>query len=545
MKAESPAMPQSTQPSARILIVEDDELDAELLQETLKTAACPGLELTVAGKIGDALRLLDENRFDVILSDLSLPDCGGLQTFTQLYAHAPETPIILLTGYDNESLGLEAVRAGAQEYVVKGTMNGKALWRIISYAIERQALERAVRDSEKRYKRLLGSVTDYIYTVKVENGRGVSTLHGPGCAQVTGYTPEELDRDPQLWHRMVHEEDRIAALKQAARVLAGEPITLEHRIIHKDGSVRWVRHTPVLRRDEKEQMIGYDGLISDITERKQAEQALHRAIEELKTSQEALKTAHLQLIQAEKMETVGRMAAGVAHEVQNPLQILLMSLDYLSQRMAEAHDAVLDGVLNEMRHAAKRADTIIRGLLDFSHSDTLELKPQNLNELIEKALALVRHNLVSNHIVLQTDLGKELPLLPLDGVKIEQVFVNLFTNAIDAMPTGGTLTVRTSREILTETHRDPGAREAGHFYAGDTVVVAVVEDTGSGIAPEALRKIFDPFFTTKPTGKGTGLGLAIVKRILDLHSGSIEVQNRAEGGARSRLMFKNRNMHSN
>jgi PAS domain S-box-containing protein len=536
-------MPLSPQPSAKILIVEDDEVDALLLQETLTDATSLHLELTVATQVGDAIRLLNESRFDIVLSDLSLPDSHGMETFTRLYAHAPETPIILLTGFEDESLGLEAVRAGAQEYVVKGTINGKALWRVISYAIERQSLEKAVRDSEKRYKRLLGSVTDYIYTVKVENGRGVSTTHGPGCAQVTGYTPDDLERDPHLWHRMTHEEDRMAVLKQAARVLAGDPVTLEHRIIHKDGSVRWVRHTPVLRRDEQEQVIGYDGLISDITERKQAEEALRRAIEDLQQSREALKTAHLQLIQSEKMETVGRMAAGVAHEVQNPLQILLMSLDYLGQRMADAHDAVLDGVINDMRHAAKRADMIIRGLLDFSHSDTLELKPQDLNALIEKSLLLVQHNLAANHINLQTDLGAELPPLALDGVKIEQVFVNLFTNAIDAMPKDGTLTVKTSTQRLTETHRDPGSREAGHFYAGDTVVMVEVGDTGSGIAPEALHKIFEPFFTTKATGKGTGLGLSIVKRILDLHSGSIEIRNRPAGGAECLLMFKTKNIN--
>ena len=538
-------MPLSLQPSAKILIVEDNEMDALLLQETLKEAGPPHLELAVAGQVGDAVRLLNENRFDVILSDLSLPDSHGLETFTRLYAQAPETPIILLTGFEDESLGLEAVRAGAQEYIVKGTMNGKALWRIISYAIERQSLERAVRDSEKRYKRLLGSVTDYIYTVKVENGRGVSTTHGPGCAQVTGYTPDDLDRDPHLWHRMVHPDDNLAVLKQAARVLAGDPVALEHRIIHKDGSVRWVRHTPVLRRDEQEQLIGYDGLISNITERKQAEEALRQAIEDLQQSREALKTAHLKLIQAEKMETVGRMAAGVAHEVQNPLQILLMSLDYLSQRMVGGRDAVLDGVINDMRQAAKRADIIIRGLLDFSHSDTLELKPQDLNALIEKALVLIRHQLTSTHITLQTDLGTGLPPLPLDGVKIEQLFVNLFTNAIDAMPKGGTLTVKTSRVTLAETHRDPGAREAARFYAGDPVVLVEIEDTGSGIAPEVLRKIFDPFFTTKDTGKGTGLGLAIVKHILDLHGGIIEIRNRAGGGAQCQLMFKTRNIGQN
>jgi len=539
-KAESAAMTLPAQASAKILIIEDNEVDALLLQETLKEAGARDVEVAVAEKLSDAFRLLDEKRFDVVLSDLSLPDSQGLETFTRLYAHAAETPIILLTGFEDSSLGLEAVRAGAQEYVVKGTMNGKALWRVISYAIERQSLRKVIYESERRYRRLLDSVTDYIYTVKVEHGRAVATSHGPGCARVTGYPPDKLDKDPQLWFRMVHEDDRSAVLKQVAHVLAGDPATLEHRIIHKDGSIRWVRHTPVLRRDEHERLVGYDGLISDITERKLAEEALRRAVEDLQQSREALKTVNLQLIQAEKMETVGRMAAGVAHEVQNPLQILLMSLDYLSQRTSAEHDAVLDGVIGEMRQAAKRADTTIRGLLDFSHSDTLELKLQDINALIKNALALTRHNFAASHITLETSLGADLPSLALDGVKIEQVFVNLLTNAIDAMPHGGTLMVGTRTKRLAETYRDAGSREGGHFYAGDRIVVADVEDTGSGIPPEALRKIFDPFFTTKPTGKGTGLGLAVVKRIMDLHSGNIEITNRAGGGAHCQLMFKAR-----
>ena len=536
-------MPLSSRPSVWILIVEDDEIDALLLQEALKKAAPGKLELMVAGMVGEAIDLLGKHRFDVILSDLSLPDGKGLETFTRLHEHAPETPIILLTGNDSESLGLDAVRSGAQEYIVKGTMNEKALWRVISYAVERQSLERAVRDSEKRYKRLLDSVTDYIYTVKVEQGRPVSTTHGPGCVRVTGYTTEDLERDPHLWHQMVKEEDRLAVLKQAAHVLAGECVTLEHRIIDKSGAVRWVRHTPVIRRDEQNNLTGYDGLISDITERKRAEEALRKAVEDLQKSQEALKSAHLQLIQAEKMESVGRMAAGVAHEVQNPLQILLMSLDYLGQRMAQAGDPVLDGVITDMRSAAKRADTIIRGLLDFSHSDKLDLQPQDLNALIEKALLLVGHQLTVNHIELKTELGAGLPPLALDGVKIEQVIVNLCTNAIDAMAHGGTLTVRTFIEKVAETHREPGTREACRFYSGDTVAVVEVLDTGTGIPPEVLRKIFDPFFTTKATGKGTGLGLAIVRRILELHGGMIEVRNRAEGGTSCRLMFKTRNVN--
>jgi len=306
-----------------------------------------------------------------------------------------------------------------------------------------------------------------------------------------------------------------------------------------DGSISWVTTTKLPLRNKKGEIVGTFGISRDITERKRAEDALKQAVEDLELSREELKSAHQQLMHAERLETVGRMAAGVAHEVQNPLQVLLMSLDYLSQRLTD-RDEVLDGVLDEMRNATRRADTIIRGLLDFSRSDDLILTVQDINALINNALAHVRHASSQHRIELHEELAPDLPPLALDGMKIEQVFVNLFTNAIHAMPDGGTLTVKSQAACLSKSLRNEGAREAGHFYAGDTVVMVEVDDTGSGIPPEIVRKIFDPFFTTKTTGKGTGLGLAIVKRVIDLHNGEIEIMNRPDGGVRCRLMFKAR-----
>ncbi len=133
--------------------------------------------------------------------------------------------------------------------------------------------EEALRENEDRYKQLVAAVTDYIYTVKVENGQAVSTSHGPGCVAVTGYTQEEYETDPYLWYQMVHEEDREAVIEQASKVLLEEAFSpLEHRIIHKDGSVRWVSNTPVPHRDEQGQLVACDALIRDITKRKQAEE---------------------------------------------------------------------------------------------------------------------------------------------------------------------------------------------------------------------------------------------------------------------------------
>jgi PAS domain S-box-containing protein len=147
---------------------------------------------------------------------------------------------------------------------------------------DRTEAEAALRDSEARYRRLLDSVTDYIYTVRLEDGRPMTTSHGLGCVAVTGYAPEEYAADTGLWLRMVYEDDRQAVLEQAAMVLAGEEAPpLEHRIMHKNGRVRWIKNTPVHRYDRERRLVAYDGLVSDITEIKEAEEALKATNEEL------------------------------------------------------------------------------------------------------------------------------------------------------------------------------------------------------------------------------------------------------------------------
>jgi len=382
---------------------------------------------------------------------------------------------------------------------------------------------------------LLQNFPDHIF-FKDRQSRFI--LVNPSAAQNFGLRSPDEAIGKTDFDIFAHEHASRALADEQEILRTGKPLMgKDEKEIKPDGTACWVTTTKLPLRSAKGEIVGIFGISRDITARKLAEEALKQAVDDLQQSREELKTAHQQLMHTERLETVGRMAAGVAHEVQNPLQILLMSLDYLSQRMAD-RDPVMEGVLTEMRNATKRADTIIRGLLDFSRSDDLELKAQDLNALVSNALLHVKHALNLQRVRLLTQLAPGLPPLALDGMKIEQVLVNLFTNAIHAMPEGGTLAVKTSRKKLTETHRDLGSREAAHFYAGDTVVMIEIEDSGSGIPPEILRKIFDPFFTTKATGKGTGLGLAIVKRIIDLHSGEIEITNHPEGGVRCRLMFK-------
>ena len=416
---------------------------------------------------------------------------------------------------------------------------------------QKPTAEHAARESEQRYKQLLASVTDYVYAVIVEDGRAVSTFHGPGCEAVTGYTSDDFEQDQQLWYRMIREEDRPAVLEQAQRILNGqETPPLEHRIIHKDGSVRWIRNTTVPRKDAHGRLVAYDGLVYDITERKQAEERLTRAhaelaanqevlkrtLEELRTANQELKETQLQLIQAARLESVGALAAGVAHEVKNPLQTILMGLDYLVPNCPSGNEN-MTMVLGDMREAVTRANTIIRGLLQLSAQTDFEMKSEDLNASVRRALNLVKAQVIASKVSVVRKLDTHLPLVKMDRGKIEQVFINLFINALQAMSSGGVLTVTTragqfgeSLEVNEVTFRQ--------FRHGEKVVLAEVQDTGTGIAAVNLPKVFDPFFTTKPVGEGTGLGLSVVKKIVDFHGGGVDIQNAAPGGVVVTLILR-------
>ena len=243
----------------------------------------------------------------------------------------------------------------------------------------------------------------------------------------------------------------------------------------------------------------------------------------------------MQLIQAAKLESVGRLAAGVAHEVKNPLAVVQLGMDYL-QQVLELDD-VTGQVFTDMQEAVSRADTVVRGLLDFSRERELDLRPSAINDIVRDSLKLVRHELTQRNIQLDIDLAGDIPERPLDSDKLRQVFLNLFMNAMHAMEHDGTLRITSRALVLRGDDLGSQAREAG-FLPGDRAIRVLVEDSGPGIQPENLARLFDPYFTTKPMGEGTGLGLSVTRNIVTLHRGSIDLGNRAGGGARAVLLFR-------
>lgn len=271
-------------------------------------------------------------------------------------------------------------------------------------------------------------------------------------------------------------------------------------------------------------------LQSENSQRRAAEEELRHALSAVQVAHAELQRTQFQLIEAAKMESVARLATGVAHEVKNPLMTLSLGADYYLGRkseIAEENQLALD-----MKEAVLRASSIINILLDYARPRPLKRTSEDIHQVMTNSLALVRHQLSKQKITVIREFDTTLPPLSLDRMRIEHLFVNLFVNAMQAMAPGGTLTLRTfAAPFNAESNAAPG-------------MVVEVDDTGHGIMPENRDKLFEPFFTTKPPGQGTGLGLAIVRRIMEIHGGSIHLGNREGGGVRATLHFKTEPMIS-
>jgi signal transduction histidine kinase len=266
-------------------------------------------------------------------------------------------------------------------------------------------------------------------------------------------------------------------------------------------------------------------LQAENAQRRQAEQGLTAALGEARDAHAELQRTQAQLIEAAKKESVARLATGVAHEVKNPLMTLSLGVDFFLSRKPQSPEEAQLAL--DMKEAVRRASNVINILLDYARPRPLERTSEDIHDVIDNSLTLVRHHLNKQRVKVVREFHTGLPPLMLDRTRIEQVFVNLFFNAMQAMPFGGMLTVRTSSSAFC-------AEETG-TPAGVSVVI---EDTGHGITPENAGKLFEPFFTTKPPGQGTGLGLTIARKILEMHGGSILLNNRDQGGAQAILHFQ-------
>jgi two-component system sensor histidine kinase HydH len=267
----------------------------------------------------------------------------------------------------------------------------------------------------------------------------------------------------------------------------------------------------------------------DITRRKKVEETLREAYNKLKEMQG-------QLIHAEKMEAIGKLASGVAHEVKNPLGIILQGINYLEGKISPDQKEMFE-IVQMMKSNVKRADNIVGELLEFSRSGDLKLQAEDINAILESSLSLVRHKINPPNIKVIKQLSSGLPKVLVDSNKIEQVFINLLLNAIETMSKGGKLFIR-SFLIHSNYFKNGIARNGDYLKLEEKAIVAQIEDTGSGIPKENLERVFNPFFTTKGSKGGIGLGLAVTNNIISMHKGIINIESKVGKGTKISVILK-------
>jgi len=518
-----------------VLCIEDNPGDTRLIQEMLAEAEGARFKLECADRLSAGLGRLAEGGIDCALLDLTLPDSHELDTFERVQAQAPEIPIVVISGLDDETLAIEAVQKGAQDYLVKSYLGSYVLARTIRYAIERKRMEqeleryrehleelveqrtadllrtnralqaeiaerlRAEKDlkvSEVRYRRLFEAAQDGILILEAETGKIIDV--NPFLIEMLGYSHEEFI-GKKLWEIGLLKD--IAASRGAFRQLQERKyIRYEHLPLKvKNGKRRDVEFVSNAYRVDGREVIQCN--IRDISER-------IRDAEKLKTAYAHLENQSAIMAQQAKMSAIGVLVAGVAHELNNPLMAMLHFAQYCLKHTAE--DNRIYTVLQDIEHEARRCIDIIKNLLTFSHSgdgkkERYEIK--NLAEILERVVRLLSYRIEKEGVSITSHVDEETPKLRMHVNAMQDVILNLLANALDALEESK------KKEVRIDVHPD-----------GDGVLVSIA-DSGIGISPEAIGNIYDPFFTTKPVGRGTGLGLSLCQGVIHAHGGEITCES--------------------
>jgi PAS domain S-box-containing protein len=370
-----------------------------------------------------------------------------------------------------------------------------------------------LRQREEIYRTVTEFASDFIFWRAPDK---TMIFVSNNCQALTGYAEEEFLADPGLLDALFHPEDRERWASHAHPMdEAGKELPLEFRIITKEGQVRWVSHVCTQIQVEAGRFLGLRGSLADITERKQAA-----------AEQEKLKS---QLAQAQKMESIGILAGGVAHDFNNILSIILGYSELLLMELANNDPA--RAKVQTIHEAGHRAATLTRQLLAFSRKQVVQLAPCSLNQLILN-LTKMLGRMIGEDISLEVRATAQDDTVLIDPGPMEQVLLNMAVNARDAMPKGGSLIIETENRELDAEYADTHEGVTPGRY-----VVVSVSDTGQGMSREVQAKIFDPFFTTKERGKGTGLGLAMVFGIIKQLGGHIFVYSEPGRGTTFKIFL--------
>jgi PAS domain S-box-containing protein len=588
----------------KVLLVEDDPGDAFLLQSLLTQTEQVQFDLVCANRLAEGLKNLNDTAFDIMLLDLSLPDSVGLTTINNVRAYTLDVPIIVLTGLDDEEIAMQAVQAGAQDYLAKRDLDVNMLTRAIRYAVERHRLQTALAQAQRQEEESLKQANDAL-EIRVE--ARTSELQEANAHlqdEIAERTKAEREREALVTHLMTANQSLKALTKEVQQShreieqLIAEIPSILIGIEADDRISQWNAKTEDALALSRTDVLGSTLSSHDmpwdtetVLEGVRRCRELQRAIEldnvkftradqkngflRLTVSPFQLSSANdlgvlilgqditdrrlleSQLSQAQKLEAIGQLAAGIAHEINTPTQYVSDNTRFLQEafhdlatlmkqyeavcqaartscltddhlRAVEALVTDIDApylrdeiplAIQQSLEGLERVATIVRAMKDFSHPGGEEKVSADLNKAIESTITVARNEwkYVADMVV---DFDPNLPDVPCFIGDINQVILNIMVNAAhaigDLVAAGnlakGTITVQTRRV--------------------DDAVEIRIKDTGGGI-PEAIRsKIFDPFFTTKEVGRGTGQGLAIAHSVVvEKHGGTITFETEIGRGS--------------
>ncbi|MCB2192940.1 MAG: response regulator [Deltaproteobacteria bacterium] len=495
-----------------VLLVEDNPGDARLVEEYLQESPDVACDLARAETVAAARDLLRQERFDLIMSDLGLPDSQGINTFHQLNEVAPDTPIIILTGLGDREVALACLREGAQDYINKNDMSTPSLGKAVRYALERWQSQQALKASEEKFNKVFHHSPVWVVISLLEDGTYLEV--NEAFLAGVGYTRDEVLGKSSLelgvWSSESERREIVNLIKQKGSVSNREIV--RHT---KDGS-----ELPTLYSGELLEIDGRICLVSveqDISALKKAE------AERLKIEQ--------QLLQVQKLESLGVLAGGIAHDFNNMLMGILGNAELA--RMDLSPESPVGVYFEQIETAARRLADLTNQLLAYSGRGRFVVKAINLSSLVTELSSLL-NTVISKQAQVRLNLDENLPSVQVDVTQMRQVIMNLITNASDALQErNGTITICTGttmvdRDYLASTHLEEDLPTGTYVYLE-------VSDTGVGMDLETQEKIFDPFFTTKFTGRG--LGLAAVQGIIRSHNGTIKVYSEPGKGTAIKVLL--------
>lgn len=476
----------------RVLLVDDDEDDYILTRDWFDEFQVAGSELEWVSSYNSGREAIALHRHDIYLVDYRLGEGSGLELLNEALANGCTAPIILLTGKGDREIDIEAMKAGAADYLEKSQLTAPLLERSLRYALERKQTERKIREQAA----LLDVATDAIFVRDLDN---TILFWNKAAESLYGWKKEEAigKKIQQLW-----QAKNLLQIQEALNILM------------KNGS--WEGELYQTTRYEKEIIVQSRWTLVTFENNSQSILVVNTDITQKKLLE-------AQFLRTQRLESIGTLASGIAHDLNNVLAPILMTAQLLE---TQYHDERSKRLLPILITNAKRGANLVKQVLSFTRGVEGDRTILQLKHLILEIWQVAKETFPKS-IEINCETSRNLWTISGDATQLHQVLMNLCVNARDAMPDGGILTISAENFIVDENYAQMHLDAKNGSY-----IIATVSDTGMGIRQEILDRIFEPFFTTKELGKGTGLGLSTVVGIVKSHGGFINVYTEVGKGSK-------------